>query len=254
MSNQNTVSKTITIIEWIANQKTPVAVIDVEKGVNFPLATVHRLMHQLLDDNVIEKLPNKNFYFTHRFIDIAIKSLNSSELLNQRRSILEQISLEAGETCNLSIRKGSKVIYFDRVESNWPYKISLSIGSYLPTHCTASGKLFLAFSKSKITNKFKNLVLKKETQNTITDKDLFKKELKIIHKQKFSIDNQEYIDGMVAIAVPVFLENKNQPFFTLSIHAPLIRKSIDDLKKYLDLLNNASKDISDIYATGLSQL
>ena len=41
---------------------------------------------------------------------------------------------------------GTELIYLDRVESDWPLQICLNIGSRVPLHCTASGKLFLSLT------------------------------------------------------------------------------------------------------------
>ena len=34
--------------------------------------------------------------------------------------------------------------YIDRVETNWAFRVALPIGTQMPFHCTASGKLFMA--------------------------------------------------------------------------------------------------------------
>ena len=36
------------------------------------------------------------------------------------------------------------MLYLDRVEAQWPLRLTLDVGSHVPLHCTASGKLFLA--------------------------------------------------------------------------------------------------------------
>ena len=36
------------------------------------------------------------------------------------------------------------MLYIDRVEAQWPLRLSLDVGSHVPLHCTASGKLLLA--------------------------------------------------------------------------------------------------------------
>ncbi len=244
---QSTLGKTIEILELLATQTQAISIQDVAKQLNLPVTTAHRLLSQLLANRAVERLQNKKFYLANRFINIAINALNNGTAFHQRHLVLEQVSKTTEETCNLSVQNNGKVVYLDRVESNWPHRISLPIGSNLPMCCTASGKIFLAFTTNRH-NKLRNLTLEKKTHNTITDKEVFAQELKKIHKQKFSLDNQEFIEGMVAVAVPVFLGgNKSQPIFSLSIHAPIVRKSLDDLYQYIDLLHEAAQDLGDIY-------
>ena len=57
---------------------------------------------------------------------------------------LRQLSEEVGETCNITIPDGSQMRYLDRVETHWPLRMQFMIGTKVPLHCTASGKLFLS--------------------------------------------------------------------------------------------------------------
>jgi DNA-binding IclR family transcriptional regulator len=57
---------------------------------------------------------------------------------------LRQLSEEVGETCNITIPDGSQMRYLDRVETHWPLRLEFMIGTKVPLHCTASGKLFLS--------------------------------------------------------------------------------------------------------------
>ena len=57
---------------------------------------------------------------------------------------LRQLSEEVGETCNITIPDGSQMRYLDRVETHCPLRMEFMIGTKVPLHCTASGKLFLS--------------------------------------------------------------------------------------------------------------
>lgn len=61
-----------------------------------------------------------------------------------RRAVLARLVEEIGATCNFTMLDGAEVIYVDRVEAVWPLRVDLTRGSYVPLHCTASGKLLLA--------------------------------------------------------------------------------------------------------------
>src|SRR3546814_13684370 len=62
------------------------------------------------------------------------------------------------------------MIYWDRVETHWPLKFQLSIGSRVPLHCTAGGKLYLSSLPAERRAKLiAELGLEKRTATTITD-------------------------------------------------------------------------------------
>ena len=52
-------------------------------------------------------------------------------------------------------------------------------------------------------------------------------------------DTGEYLEGMIAIAVPVIGED-GQMCFAIAIHAPSARKSIDELRQYLPIMRRAA--------------
>ena len=57
---------------------------------------------------------------------------------------MNALSSKIGETINLVVPDRLNMIYLDRVETNWPLRIQLPIGTQVPFHCTASGKLYLS--------------------------------------------------------------------------------------------------------------
>ncbi len=164
-----------------------------------------------------------------------------------RHSILQALSDDIGETCNCTILDGHETVYFDRVEANWPFRIQLPIGSRLPLHCTASGKLYLAHMKPAQRKKLLNSApLKAHTGRSIIDPELVQRELDKILEDGVGVDNEELMDGMVAIAVPV-ISDKNDICFTVAVHAPTVRKSLNELRQYLPALRKAAASMASCY-------
>ncbi|KAG1694725.1 putative transcriptional regulator SauR [Nymphon striatum] len=152
--------------------------------------------------------------------------------------ILQSLSENINETVNLTALDGNEIIYLDRIESNWPYRIHLPVGSHLPLHCTAAGKLFLANMNTGWQQRYlKAANLSKYTSKTITDV----KELR-----------GEYLDGMIALAVPVKNE-LGDVCYSIAVHAPSARIGLDDLKEYLPQLNEAALKISELECQELNE-
>jgi DNA-binding IclR family transcriptional regulator len=96
------------------------------------------------------------------------------------------------------------MIYLERVETDWPLRVQLPIGSRVPLHCTASGKLYLSsLNNDQLTLLLQALDTSAVTKNTISDFDALSIELSRIRNRGYAEDNEEFIDGMVAISVPV---------------------------------------------------
>ena len=235
----------LTVLSKIVDHSGNASCATIARELGLAKTTVHRILQQLVDSNYLQKhTRKKQFVLTNKVYELAHNILASDSYYAPRHQILKNLSEQTNETCNFSILEGFEIVYYDRVECNWPIRIQLPIGSKLPLYCTASGKLFLAYMPSKARRQyFESVKLTAHSENTITDIELLEKELKLIHSQKFACDNQEFIPGMVAISAPVFRE-KNTIDFSVAIHAPAIRSSLEDLKKLLPTLQEATDNMS----------
>lgn len=245
MSNPKSAIPTIlrgyVIIEKIVEAQRPISAADLIEDLGLPKPSVHRILQQLEGEGLVQREPiNKRYLPGARTQNLAFGIASHKVLSAPRHAILQALSDEIGETCNCTMLDGDRIIYFDRVESNWPFRVQLPVGSRLLLHCTASGKLFLAYMDPRLRNRLLNAApLERKTERTITDPELLTGELKRIAKDGIGIDNEEHLAGMVAIAVPVF-NPQNEICFTIAVHAPKIRKSLDELRQYIPSLKRAA--------------
>ncbi len=240
-STQSTLIRGFLIAETIVQADRPVSSAFLAEELSLPKATVHRIAQQLEEEGLIQREPGgKRFTGGKRLRNLAMSTLSNSVLNAHRTSILQALSEEVGETCNLTVLEGNEIVYLDRIETNWPYRIHLPIGSHLPLHCTATGKLFLAHMKPAARQRMiESLTLTRHTEQTITEVDVLDEQLHKIAAEGVGEDNGEYLDGLVSLAVPVIGENK-QICFAIAIHAPSVRKSLSELRQYLPALRYAA--------------
>jgi DNA-binding IclR family transcriptional regulator len=171
---------------------------------------------------------------------IAWGVLHSERFSAVRRAILQQLTQEIGETCGIAVPSGSEMVYYDRVQADWPLQVNLQVGSHTPSWCTASGKLYLSsLPKDRRQSIMTKLTLTQYTRNTIIDVDILETQLQRIKSSGVGTDNEEFIDGMIAIAVPI-IDSSGKLCACLFTHAPVIRKSFDELSGYTDVLERAA--------------
>ena len=236
------------MLEQVAQAQRPISATEIIEKLGLPKPTVNRILSQLEEQGYLQREPVKKRYVPGpRAKQIVLSVMSNEDLGAPRHSILQALSDEIGETCNCTILDGDRTVYFDRVETNWPYRIQLPVGTRLPLHCTASGKLFLAYMSSRQRQRLiKAAPLQRNTAQTITDPEILVKALKKIRKEGVGIDNEELMDGMVAISVPVF-NDKNEICFTVAVHAPSIRKPLEVLRGYLPALRKAAATMTETY-------
>jgi len=138
------------------------------------------------------------------------------------------------------------MVYFDRVETHWPLRIQLKKNDRVPIYCTASGKLFLNnLPSTKRSRLLAKIHFEQYTDNTLTDVDKLKEELKRLSQQDIGIDNEEFMQGMVAVAVP--LRSENGAFYgALAMHAPSARMSMEEAISHLPKLKVAALELVEL--------
>lgn len=247
-SRQSAFLRGFSILEYIVESNRPVSSADLISDLGLAKATAHRLARQLEEEGFLQREPVRERYLAGpRLHDFALAVLSNRVLGAPRHAILRALADEVGETCNCTMMDGNNIVYFDRVQTNWPYRIDLPVGTHLPLHCTASGKLFLANLPKAMRHKLiYNVPLQRQTDRTFTDPEQLERELKHIAADGVGVDNEELMPGMVALAVPVY-DQAQRMCLTVAMHAPTIRKSLKELRQYLPALRRAAAALSATY-------
>jgi IclR family acetate operon transcriptional repressor len=233
--------RSLDLLASLAHSGKAQSLANLAEALNLPKATVHRLTTQLLEAGFISRANDeKDFLVGPALRRLAIDTLNHDTTQGLRHVVLSDLVQTIGETCNFTTLDGASVRYLDRVEASWPWRLTLEVGAQVPLHCTASGKLFLAFMKAEQQAKiFETLSLEPMTEFTITNLKKLQKECQDITKQTYSIDRQEFVVGLIAVAVPVCSAD-GRVMGAIAVHAPTSRLSVEGALKHLDALKSAA--------------
>ena len=154
MSTQTTTSvseRALLLLETIAKAEEPPTLNQLMAAIGLPKATTHRFVALLERLGFVQRATDGRHYEVgHRLLALSLEGMRRSFDLAPRRVILSALVKETGETCNITMLDGERLIYLDRVESDWPLQFRLTVGSRVPLHCTASGKLFLSLAPSSL--------------------------------------------------------------------------------------------------------
>jgi DNA-binding IclR family transcriptional regulator len=113
--------------------------------------------------------------------------------------MLAELVKATRECAHMAVLVGSKVWYIDKIASPLPLKVDHPIGSLAPLHCTALGKAFLAFGDVTDFGK-----LERFTAKTICTSDELAAEIALTRKRGYSIDNEEFSEGVSCVAAPIY--------------------------------------------------
>ena len=244
------VQRTFALLEMIVSESRPMSLAQLAETLHLPKPTVHRIAHSLEAEGMLARAPaSRSFTIGPRLNALAVSTLTASAHRAPRHAVLDALAQETGETCNLGMLDGNSVVYLDRVETHWPLRLQLSIGSHVPLHCTAMGKLFLAHMPKRLRETYYAATpLRRFTEQTITDPTQMEAEIKAIRSDGVSVNNQEYMVGLIGMAVPVPDPARKSRFTAaIAIHAPEPRLNASDIRKFLPSLQNAAERLSTLF-------
>ncbi len=233
--------RAIAILEWVAQAQRPVVVAEIVHHLALPKPSAHRLCASLERMGLLRRDPGgAGLLVGQRLLSLSLDTVMNFADSGARRAILKSLMQETGETCTLTVPDRDELIVLERVESTSPLMVQLRPGSRAPLHCTASGKLFLSMLAPAYRRKLlENLPLKACTGHTITDPDLLDAHLDSVRKNRYATDDEEFVTGLTALAVPV-CDRRGRIRAAISINAPAARLSIREAVRRVPMLRRAA--------------
>ena len=239
------VPKALRVLETVAARKHPLSIAEIATALEIPQPTAHRLVGTLEKLGFVGREPGRRRVIEgKRLVGLGLDVLQAAAGSGTKHAILANLAKKTGESCNLGVVAGGHVVYIERVESQWPLGLRFEPGSRVPLHCTAIGKLLLSqMDEALIDTHLANGELARYTSTTITDPRRLRRELARIRKQGYSIDNQEFMSGVVCMAVPV-KGPKGEVCAGLAISAAQARLTLAGVKRYLPDLRAAAEKLA----------
>ena len=242
-------TRALGLLEAIAATGRPATLKEIAALQDVPAATAFRLCQQLEEAGyLVRDSGSRRYTVGIRLIRLGLDIVRSSGPTTARHKILSDIVESIGETCNLTTLAGTEVLYLDRVETRWPLRMNLEPGSRVPMHCTASGKLLLAAMPKETQERvLASLELTPHTPMTITDPKMIRRELQRIARRGFSTDNEEFVAGLIAVAVPI-ADRHGKAFAAIACHSPAARLSLEEAILLVPVLKAGAAKLAETFA------
>lgn len=247
-STGSAVGKVVAVLEYLAGSRRSVSVGEISQALRLSRSQAHRIVAMMEREEMLVRHPLTNRVIVGtRVARLACRLLAGSPLKPLWHIVLDSLVRDVGATCNFVVYEGSIGTYFDRIEADWPESLRLKFGSKVPLHCTAGGKLYLAnLSEEERETILSSVTLTRLTSKTITDRAELSNALKLVAVEQIGTDNEEFIEGMVAVAVPVF-SSTGILLGTLAVHARKEAMNIARLRNFIPRLREASFSLAQIF-------
>ncbi|HVN87085.1 MAG TPA: IclR family transcriptional regulator [Candidatus Binatia bacterium] len=239
------VSHALDVIEQFNGERDELGVTELSKRLKLHKNNVFRLLATLEARGYIEQ--NKatdNYRLGIRCLQLGQSYLGQIGLLHQARAILESVAHTSHEMAFVAVLRRGVVVPLDAVESDQSVRLVSRVGDALPLHCTAAGKLHLAFASEDELRELLGDEVVSFTERTITERAVLAQKLKAIAAQGYATEIGEHLTDVTSVAAPVRDYTRNV-VGTLTISAPSYRMSDERIKQEAaPLIVKAAGDLS----------
>ena len=202
--------KGFALLDLMARTKRPMGISDLANVLGFHKSTVFNMVHTLVDLGVLEHGAEGKFRLGPRLYALGKAAGGGSELVSTVRPYLEEIGGRTRLSVFLGIRSGSRAIIMDKVDSPTDIRVSSEVGMSIPLLAGAGGRALLSqLSESEVDRILSDTPLMKFTPASCVNRKKFKEMIRKAARERFSLDDEEYIEGVRAVAVPLRVHREN---------------------------------------------
>jgi DNA-binding IclR family transcriptional regulator len=198
------IDKCFSVLTLMAEAKRPFGFNEIVKNLGLNKSTVFNILHTLNDLGILEKGPDGLFRLGARLFILGNAAAGGSELIQTVHPYLETINRDFKLSTFFGILSGREVLILDKADRAHRIKISSEIGMRIPIFAGVAGKALLSqLPEIDIDTILSENTPKRYTPRTIIDKAVYKKEILSVKKTGIAYDREEYIEGLIAVAVPL---------------------------------------------------
>lgn len=244
-ASMDMVGKALSLLHLLGEHPGGAHAAELAREAGFPLSTAHRLLGALVRDHFVD------FDSRTRQYELGLEVFALGQSLAQARGfagtarpVLEHISNVTGEATLLAVLDGDQLLYVHYVSGPRQVSVIGRPGRHGPLHCTALGKVLVAFAPSERREKLlESLELPSMAPNTITDRQRFRAVIADVYQRGWATADEEYEVGIRSVATVV----QGPDHFAraaISAVAPAYRTSLQQLLRQLPLLTASAREIA----------
>lgn len=205
-----------------------------------PLPTIHRLVRTLVDLGYLHQEPSRQYALGPKLIKLGETSARMLSLT--ARPHLTRLVDELGESANMAMLDGDRIVYVAQVPSRHSVRMFTEVGRRVLPHCTAVGKAVLAgMPPERVRELLQRTGMPRYTDHTVTDPAEFARQLEVTARTGFAMDDGEQELGVrcVAVAVP-----EAPARLAISISGPAGRMTEELIDRAVPLLSEVGRKVS----------
>ncbi|ADZ89826.1 DNA-binding transcriptional regulator KdgR [Marinomonas mediterranea] len=241
----SSVMKVFAILSALSTQKS-LGVTELSRLSMTSKSTVYRFLQTMKMLGYVRQEGDTDKYsLTLKLFEVGAKALEYSDLVEIAEPHMNRIGETTHEALHLGIRDADNIVYVFKVDAQYNLRMQSRIGRRNPLYSTAIGKVLLAEKpEQEVREILANTEFLPSTTNTHKDAASLIAELAIVREQGFGEDVEEQEEGLRCVAAPIY-DRFGNVIAGMSLSYPTLRHSDEDKLKYIEMLQESCKKVSD---------
>lgn len=235
------------ILELFLEPNDGLRVPEITEKLGIPRASVHELVGALADRGYLQAVSESpsRYVLGVRAFRLGGAYERGLDLAALGRESARKVAAECGETVQIVIREGRFAVFIVRIDSTHSVRLVSDVGSSLPAHCTAGGKMLLSsLSSEELDDLFPDdAALPAMTAQSISSRERLLAELATARERGWAEENSESNENVACVAAPIF-DRSGACVAAMSISTPTLRWGDQQKEDYVKLVVKGARAIS----------
>jgi len=226
------------LVATVVRADEPLSFGELQDECGLPKSTTSRLLTALERTELLERNGAGSYVAGPLFWLYATRHDPWEELVRLARPTLEKVGSETGETVNLSVARGDRVVQVAQVDSTYLLGTRDWTEVDVPAHCSALGKVLLAHGVIDVPTG----ELERFTPATITEGSALRTQLEQVCRRGYASTVDELEIGLTGVSAPV-RGSSGEVVAALGLSGPSPRL-VDRCDEVGRLLNDRAEQLS----------
>jgi IclR family acetate operon transcriptional repressor len=201
----STVEKATDVLFFLSAKGVACGVSAIAQGVGVPKTSAHRLLQSLKHRELVEGDEAGRYRLGSGLVSLGLRATAEDRVVTAARGPMREHATEIGETFFLVAARAGELVVVEKAEGSGFLRASPRVGSTVPLHATAAGRLFLAFAPESFPG-----VPEPEyfTRYTPVMAPELARLVQQCRDEGYALSRDEWLEGLSAIAAPVIASGK----------------------------------------------
>jgi DNA-binding IclR family transcriptional regulator len=187
-----------------------------------PKGTAHRVAADLVGHQLLDRVPG-GYRLSGGLFELGMRAAVERTLLELAMPFLQDLYERTHETVHLGVADGHEVVYVAKIGGHRQAPAPSRIGGRMPLHCTAIGKILLAYGDQQLRRDVLSSPLERRTPHTVVAPGLLRRQLTRALETGVAFEREESTVGLLCVAAPVLVEDGSAAVAAISVTGPVGR-------------------------------